>query len=140
MATDDAAALASELRDTTGRLIRRLRAEMGLPLAQVTVLGLLDRGGPQTVSALAASERVRPQSMAQTVHALETAGLVTRRPDPSDRRRALVEPTAAGRDALRASRRRRESWLARTLESELDARERAALGDAVALMRRIADG
>ena len=42
-----------------------------------------------SVSDLAAAEHVRPQSMAQTVGDLEDEGLVSRRPDPDDRRRAL---------------------------------------------------
>lgn len=36
-------------------------------------------------------ERVRPQWVAQTVSELEADGYVERRPDPHDRRRALVE-------------------------------------------------
>ena len=59
--------VASELRVVLGRIVRRLRAERaqrrGLPLAQVIVLGRLDRGGPSGISALAAGEHVRPQSM-----------------------------------------------------------------------------
>ena len=69
------ATLASDLRVVIGQLIRRLRAERrDLSLAQVTVLGRLDRLGPAGVSDLAAGERVRPQSMASTVAALLTAG------------------------------------------------------------------
>ena len=79
-----------------GQLIRRLRAEHRFPLSQGAVLGRLDREGPQSVSDLAAAERVRPQSMAQTVSDLEADGLVSRRPDPSDGRRALVELTERG--------------------------------------------
>ena len=54
----------------------------------MTVLGRLDREGPASISDLAAAERMRPQSMAQTVRDLEAAGLVSRRPDPDDGRRA----------------------------------------------------
>src|SRR5919204_1526005 len=103
----DTARVASELRFVLGQLIRRLRAEHRFPLSQGTVLGRLDREGRQSVSDLAAAERVRPQSMAQTVGDLEAEGLVARRPDPSDRRRALVELTPKGRDALEADRRHR---------------------------------
>ena len=53
-------------------------------------------------SDLAAAERVRPQSMAQTVAELEAAGLRQPRPDPDDGRRALARadrrgPRGAGR-------------------------------------------
>ena len=79
------AQLAHELRETVGRLVRRLRAEPGPPFAQLAVLGRLDREGPASISDLAAAERMRPQSMAQTVRDLEDAGLVSRRPDPRGR-------------------------------------------------------
>src|SRR6476620_11942014 len=98
--------LAHELRDTVGRLVRRLRAEPGPPIPQLAVLGRLDREGPASVSDLAAAERMRPQSMAQTVRDLEDAGLVSRRPDPQDGRRSFVELTAAGLETLHATRAR----------------------------------
>jgi DNA-binding MarR family transcriptional regulator len=135
----DSAALAAELRLAVGRIIRRLRAEHGFSLPQGTVLGTLDREGPQSISDLAAGAHMRPQSMAQTVHELEQRGLVERRPDPDDRRRAFVELTAAGREALAADRARREGWLAHALETELSEPERALLERAVPLLRRVAD-
>ena len=132
--------LAHELRETLGRLVRRLRAEPGLPpVAQLIVLGRLDREGPASTSDLAAAERMRPQSMAQTVRDLEAAGLVSRRPDPDDGRRALVELTALGRERVRAARAQRESRLSEILERDLTAAERETLREAVALLRRIAD-
>jgi DNA-binding MarR family transcriptional regulator len=132
-------ALAHELRETTGRLIRRLRAEPGPPIHVLGVLGRLDRQGPASISDLAAAQRMRPQSMAQTVREMETSGLVTRRPDPDDGRRQIVELTADGRAMILAARAAREDWLARALERELDERERALLRDALALMARIAE-
>jgi len=132
--------LAHELRETLGRLVRRLRAEPGLPpVAQLIVLGRLDREGPASTSDLAAAERMRPQSMAQTVRDLEAAGLVSRRPDPDDGRRALVELTALGRERVRAARAQRESRLSEILERDLTPAERETLREAVALLRRIAD-
>jgi DNA-binding MarR family transcriptional regulator len=135
----DPALLASELRVVIGQLIRRLRAEHGFPLSQGAVLGRLDREGPWTVSDLAAAERVRPQSMAQTVGDLETDGLVARTPDPADGRRALVELTDAGRAALEADRRKREGWLAEAITRELSAEDQKTLADAVELLRRLVD-
>jgi DNA-binding MarR family transcriptional regulator len=131
--------LARELRETLGRLIRRLRAEPGLPVGRLAVLGRLDRCGPASISELAAAERMRPQSMAQIVHDLETAGLVSRRPDPADGRRAFVELTAEGLDQLQATRDTRETWLTGALERELDAGERARLQEVLVLLNRLAD-
>jgi DNA-binding MarR family transcriptional regulator len=134
----DSGPLAAELRESLGKLIRRLRAEHGFPLPQGAALGQLSRGGPQSVSDLAAAARMRPQSMAQTVKELEDGGYVVRRPDPDDGRRVIIELTDAGLAALAADRRRRDGWLAGALE-ELSAEERALLQDAAPLLRRIAD-
>ncbi len=138
MKTDNAL-IASELRVVLGRLVRRLRAEGGFPLSQAAVLGRLDREGAQSVSDLAASERVRPQSMAQTVSELESAGLVSRRPDPDDRRRQLVELTAQGSERLYEDRRRRIGWLAEAIGSDLSDEEQDTLESALPLLHRLAE-
>ncbi|MGN6587691.1 MAG: MarR family winged helix-turn-helix transcriptional regulator [Solirubrobacterales bacterium] len=134
----DAAPLAGELRVVLGRLMRRLRAEHGFSLAQGAVLGRLDREGPQSVSDLAGKERMRPQSMAQTVADLEAEGLVERNPDPDDRRRALLSLTESGRTRILDSRRRREGWLVRAIE-ELPEEDRATVERAVILLAHLAD-
>ena len=137
--TDAQTALtASDLRVVIGQLIRRLRAEHRFPLLHGSVLGRLDRQGPQSVSDLALAERVRPQSMAQTVAELEADALVTRSPDPGDRRRALVAMTKGGRQALEADRRQRVGWLISAI-GELSAEEQDVLRRAVPLLRRLAE-
>ena len=79
--------------------------------------------------------------MAQTVGDLEADGLVVaQRPIPTDGRRALIELTPAGRDALAADRRRRDGWLADAIERDLTARERRVLSEAAELLARIAEG
>ncbi len=128
---------ASELRLVLGQLVRRLRVENSFPISHGTVLARLEREGPQTASDLAAAERVRPQSMAQTVAELQTAGLVARRPHPLDRRRILIELTAEGEAALADDRRRREGWLAQAIESELAPEEQDALARVVPLLQRL---
>jgi DNA-binding MarR family transcriptional regulator len=136
----DTPGLASELRVVLGQLMRRLRAEHRFSISHGAVLGRLDREGPQSVSDLAGAERVRPQSMAQTVGDLEGAGLVNRRPDPGDGRRALVELTTEGRDVLSADRRQREGWLAEAITDGFTDREQAVLFEALPLLRRLAEG
>jgi DNA-binding MarR family transcriptional regulator len=131
--------LAHELRETVGRLVRRMRAEPGPPVPLLTVLGRLEREGSSSISDLAAAERMRPQSMAQTVRELEAAGLVSRRPDPEDGRRAFIELTVTGHEQIRAHRAAREDWLHETLNRKLDADERELLRRALELLGRIAD-
>ena len=138
-ATANIALVASDLRVVLGRLVRRLRAEHRFPLSHGTALGRLDREGPQSTSDLALAERVRPQSMAQTLGDLETDGLIRRRPDPDDGRRTLIELTAAGREALQDDRRHREGWLARAIDEEFSAEEQEVLARAVELLRRLTE-
>jgi DNA-binding MarR family transcriptional regulator len=134
----DIAPLAADLRVVLGQLIRRLRTENLFPLNQAAVLGRLDRCGPKSVSDLAAAERVRPQSMAQTVGDLEADALVERKPDPDDRRRALVKLTAAGKARIEADRAAREGWLVKALEELPDA-DRETVEQAVEILKRVAD-
>jgi DNA-binding MarR family transcriptional regulator len=131
------ATAASELRLVLGQLVRRLRAEYSFPVAQASVLSRLDREGAQTTSGLAAGERVRPQSMAQTLAELEASGLIGRRPDPTDGRRVLIELTTLGHERVLEARGRREDWLAAAIADELDPEEQRTLLAAVPLLRRL---
>jgi DNA-binding MarR family transcriptional regulator len=129
---------AAELRNVLGRLVRRLRAENTFPLSHGTVLARLESDGPQTTSALAAAERVRPQSMAHTIAELAAAGYVARRPHPLDRRQILIELTDQGLARLHEDRRRREGWLAEAISTQLSADEQKILLQAVPLLERLA--
>jgi len=92
----DTTRLASDLRIVLGQLMRRLRVEHRFSLSQGAVLGRLDREGTRSIGDLAIAERVRPQSMTQTISDLETEGLIARQADPADGRRTLVELTEQG--------------------------------------------
>ncbi|HEV3048596.1 MAG TPA: MarR family transcriptional regulator [Solirubrobacteraceae bacterium] len=131
--------LASELRLVLGHLVRRLRAEHGFSLSQSAVLGRLDREGTRSIGDLASAERVRPQSMAQTVADLEADGLIARSPDPADGRRTLVALTEQGLATLEADRRQREGWLARAIAEDLSPAEQELLARATDLLRRLSE-
>jgi DNA-binding MarR family transcriptional regulator len=135
----DTTRLASELRMVLGHLIRRLRAEHRFSLSQGAVLGRLDREGTKSIGDLAIAERVRPQSMTQTISDLEAEGLIARHADPDDGRRILVELTARGSQTLAADRRQREGWLARAIAEDLSAQEQKVLIQAVSLLQRLAE-
>lgn len=135
----DSSLLASELRVVLGQLVRRLRAEHRFPLTHAAVLGRLDREGPQSTVDLAGAERVRPQSMGQTLAELESQGLVSRRPDIRDRRRTLIELTDDGRRVLAEDRQRREGWLAQAIQEGFSAEEQAVLNEAIPLLARLTE-
>ncbi|GGI99272.1 MarR family transcriptional regulator [Saccharopolyspora subtropica] len=139
--TPDTAQAAAEVRLGVMRLARRLRVERGpgeLTPSQLATLGLLARGGPATASALAAAERVTPQSMARIVQRLIDAGLAERDTDPSDRRAAIVRITEAGRRQVLRDRCQREAWLAQAMAGLTDV-ERDLLVLAARLLDRLAD-
>jgi DNA-binding MarR family transcriptional regulator len=134
------AALASALRLSVMRLARRMRAERAetsLSLTQLAALATLERHGPLTPGELAAHERVQPPSMTRVVASLQDAGLVLRRPHPTDGRQVLLEVGPDGVALLREDRRRREAWLTRAL-AEVDDDERDVLRRAVEVLDRLA--
>jgi len=118
--------------------MRRLRAEHRFSLSQGAVLGRLDREGTKSIGDLALAERVRPQSMTQTIGDLEADGLIARHADPSDGRRTLVELTEQGLQTLEQDRRQREGWLAQAIAEDLSAEEQQVLTQALTLLRRLA--
>ena len=91
------------------------------------------------MSDLAAADRVRPQSMAQTVGELEAQKFVRRRPDPLDGRRMMVELTEEGRAVLQADRRQREGWLAQAISHDLSIADQKVLHEAIDVLRRLAE-
>ncbi|WP_050419976.1 MarR family winged helix-turn-helix transcriptional regulator [Bradyrhizobium tropiciagri] len=133
-------ALAEDLRLLIGTLKRRLR-EQGqrddMPPSQVAVLLRLERDGPATVSSLARSEGMRPQSMSSAIAALEAAGLVRGAPDPDDGRQTIMSLTESCRERLRTGRAARQDWLSRTIAARLSAREQDELAAAVGLLKRL---
>ena len=137
----DTTPLAGELRVVIGRLIRRLRTQDGrrFGMTHAAVLGRLDRDGTQSIGDLAAAERVRPQSMSQTLAELESDELVARRPDERDGRRTLVELTPKGLAALEQDRARRDSWLAQAIANGFTDEERRLLEQAVPLLARLSE-
>jgi DNA-binding MarR family transcriptional regulator len=135
-------ALAEDLRLLMGTLKRRLR-EQGqredLPPSQVAVLLRLEKHGPATVSGLARSEGMRPQSMGAAIAALEAAGLVRGAPDPDDGRQTIMSLTDSCRERLRTGRAARQDWLSRAIAAKLSAREQQELAAAVKLLKRLVE-
>lgn len=131
------AGLAFVLRETLGRAARLIRVESGLPLAQLTVLGHLQRTGSMSTNDLAAAERVRPQSMSITVRALEEDGLINRRPHPTDKRQLLLQLTRKGTKTLESIFAVREDWLTGVILDNLSKEERQELQHGLDLINRI---
>ena len=82
----------------TGSFLRWIdgRTCDGMSHARLRLLQELQRGGPAIMRDLATQLDATPRNMTALVDALEEAGLVARRPHPSDRRATLIELTPAG--------------------------------------------
>ena len=109
----DPAEMAARLRLSATRLARRLRqtADAGLTPSQLSALAVVANHGPLTLGELAEHERVAPPSVTKIVAKLETEGLLSRTPDPTDRRVVYVATTPGGDALLAESRRRKTAWL-----------------------------
>ncbi|TCK20829.1 MarR family winged helix-turn-helix transcriptional regulator [Pseudonocardia endophytica] len=131
---------AHDLRVGVGRLRRRFREvtdRRELTPSQVSVLSRLGKDGPSSASAIAAAERVRPQSAASWLGALEERGLVERHQDPTDGRRQVVSLSDGGREFLEDTRRSGEQWLARALQERFTEEERRTVIEAMSLLERL---
>ncbi|GAB2848320.1 MarR family transcriptional regulator [Actinoallomurus bryophytorum] len=143
MGNDEARATAGVLRQGMSRLGRRLRAERvgyGLSLSRLSLLNLLARNGSMTASAMAAAERLQPQSLTRMLSRLENDGLIVRSPDDVDRRQVRIDITREGMAVLDEDTERREAWLAKAMAERLTPTECELLRLAAGLMERLADG
>lgn len=134
--------VAGALRVSIGLLLRRLRqtrSDGELTLPESSALTRLDRAGPATSSALAKLEQISPQSMGATLGALEAKGLIERRPDPGDGRRAVLSVTDAGSRLLRDKRNARTERLAKALSAGFTPAEIQLLAAASPLLERLAE-
>jgi DNA-binding MarR family transcriptional regulator len=139
-ATVQAAALAEQLRGTISRVNRRLREEGNFgdfTLSQSKVLIQLERNGPMTVTGLAETEGMRPQSMSGLVSALKAAGMVEGTPDPNDGRQTVLSLTDKCRRTLAIARAAKQDWLFRAVQQKLTGAEQQELGAAVKLLDRL---
>lgn len=137
---ESAVCAARELRVVFSRLRRRLKElETGgeLTPSQTAVLARLWKDGSSSASALAGAERIRPQSMANILNALDQHGLIRRTPDPEDGRRQVISLTAEGRRRAKSDRRSREEWLARAMQDRYSERERRVILEALSLLDRV---
>ena len=141
MREDDAALTAwRQLLEVHQRLTTdmdaRLRSEHGLSLQWYDVLvQLTEAGGPLRMRDLADRTLFSRTECTRIVARMETAGLVTKRPDPDDGRGVYAELTPEGKKALREASRTHLADIERSFTSHLNERESTVIADA---LRRIA--
>ncbi len=136
-----ASTLAAEMRAVFRKLKLRLREHGGhndLTPSQISVILRLENG-PATVSSLARTEGMRPQSMSAVVTPLQELGLVRGAPDPSDGRQTLMSLTPKCLKFLREGRAARQDWLTTMISQKLSAQEQQKLQSALALLMRLVE-
>ncbi len=107
-----AARLGYLLKHAQQRLVRAAgpaMAPFGIDGRELAVLTVLASGTPLSQQEAAGRLRVDRTTMVTLVDALEAKRLVKRRRSAADRRRNIVELTAAGRDCLRGAARARDA-------------------------------
>lgn len=99
------------------RAARGVESKTGRTNAQIALLGFVVREGPLSVNDVAALARTGQSTVSTVLSRLERERLVRRVEAPADRRRVLVEATAAGRALLRRAPRPATEELLRAIDS-----------------------
>ncbi|WP_433755040.1 MarR family winged helix-turn-helix transcriptional regulator [Nocardia sp. CA-135398] len=116
-------------RDQVARL-----APLGITPGQARALRIIGHhDGPLRMAALAEHLGIVPRSATTVVDALETADLVSRAPDPANRRSTLVTLTDSGRAALSQMAAARRA-AAEQVFASLSAAQRTTLRDLLAAL------
>jgi len=133
--------LAAVVRESLGRMVRRLRRERSddLSLFKLIILASISRLGPTTATELATREHIRPQSLTRLLSFFEDRGFVDRQPDERDKRRNLISVTVDGVEALQTNTRKMEGWLASVMGQRLSPAECDDLRHACRLLDRLAE-
>ncbi|MFI7061383.1 MarR family winged helix-turn-helix transcriptional regulator [Kribbella sp. NPDC050124] len=133
---DTAEQIAALLDGIVRRQRRALKQDLEVTHGQFRLLRTLDQADRDLrPSELANQLGIVPRSATTVVDDLEAAGLVTRRPDPADRRATLVALTPAGTKVLTTIRRQRRDAMVSLIE-RLTPTEQA---DLLTLLTRLSD-
>ncbi|HEX4813795.1 MAG TPA: MarR family transcriptional regulator [Nonomuraea sp.] len=97
--------------------LRGVPTEHVVERAAYGILAWLHDAGPLRPSALAAHFHLDASTISRQVASLEQAGLITREPDPEDRRACRLRLTEHGRGVLTTTRTERRSVVRKLLES-----------------------
>jgi DNA-binding MarR family transcriptional regulator len=111
-----------------GRRAAEASAPGGLRPRHLHALGILSERGPLSQQILGEVLSLDPSNVVGLLNELEERGLITRRRDPSDRRRHIVELSTAGEEALTVAY-VRVGLAEDSLLAALSAEERATLYD-----------
>lgn len=129
---------ATEVLDSLLLAWRRINPNDALSRTAAATLGALHRLGPLRLTALADHEAVSQPAMTGLVTRLASHGLVTRTPDPSDRRAVIIGLTPAGSAAIEQRRQHYADTVA-AMVADLSPGDLDRLVDALPALRQLAE-
>jgi DNA-binding MarR family transcriptional regulator len=120
-------------------LSESMLADLDCTAVERGILSELEKGGPQSVPALADSRRISRQAMQKAVDGMIEGGLVATKPNPRHQRSVLVAPTSSGMQLLHEIR-TREARLFAKVDLPISERElRAAHATLAAVADRLGE-
>lgn len=131
----------TRIRAVIDKLSRRLRptvAGSGLTPSQTSVLFTIVRFGPLGLSEISELEGINPTMLSRITTQLCQSGLISREPDPEDRRAARVRPTAAGQRLRERIHRERAGALQEHIE-KLNDEQRELLWNVLPVLETLAE-
>ncbi len=137
--------IARQLLETVPLVMRTIRAEMrsqrtaDLSVPQFRALGFIDRNDGASLSDLAEHMGLTLPTVSKLVDGLVARGLVGRRDDQRDRRRAMLRITPAGHDILAVARKKAQQSLGRRLAA-LSRADQAVVLQAMVLLHGVFTG
>lgn len=79
------------------------------------------------------------QSISQVIAHLVEIAYIVKTPAESDKRKAYLSLTPAGRDYIDRHRQEKQEWLARVLHERTSAREKEVLSEALVILSKLID-
>jgi DNA-binding MarR family transcriptional regulator len=129
--------LAPVLREFALSLVRDA-PQATLSRTAAATLSVLDRLGPQRVTALTEHESVTQPAMTGLVQRLEASGLIAREPDPLDGRARLIAITPVGSKAIAMRHEAHDAAIAARL-THLTPDDRALLAAAIPALTHLTE-
>jgi DNA-binding MarR family transcriptional regulator len=84
-------------------------------------------------------EKITTQSMSQILSKLQELGFIKRRISETDKRKAIITLSEAGRNILYQVRNERDEWLNKALAATCTAEEKALLKEAIVPLTKLVD-
>ncbi|MXP26730.1 MarR family transcriptional regulator [Altererythrobacter indicus] len=120
------------------KMMDRRMTQCGASFARTRVLLVLFKFGEQRATEIAERFSQSPRTVTEAIDALERDGLVSRCPDPSDRRAKLIHITSKGIESLEKTEPMRQKFIAQTF-GKLSDEEKSSFHHVIAKLNHAVD-